>query len=205
MDSNIIANRKGIIFAISAPSGAGKTTIAKALVQRIPGIQRSISFNTRPKREEEIDGVDYIFVSQEAFDKYEQSGEFIETAEVYGYKRGTPKTLLQQNIDHVIDTLCVIEWRGVQQLKHHFNNEVVSIFISPPSLAELRRRLVLRNQDTEEEIERRIQSIYTELNTAQNYDYCVINDQLDACIENISHILIAERYKTCRLTRKIDI
>jgi guanylate kinase len=191
-------NRSSIIFALSAPSGAGKTTVAQKILRDIPGLVRSVSLNTRKKREKERDGFDYIFVSMEEFNDRIKEDYFIEHTEIYGAKRGTPKDAIIQNQQKGLDTLCVIEWNGVQVLKNLFGQSVVSIFLMPPSIDVLRERLILRNQDLIGEIERRLEQAGSEMANVKEYDYCVVNDQLRQCVFNVSSIIYAERCKTFR-------
>ncbi|MDR2464111.1 MAG: guanylate kinase [Holosporales bacterium] len=191
-------NRSGIIFALSAPSGTGKTTVAQKVVQNIPGLIRSVSLNTRKKRSTEKDGIDYIFVSKEEFDNRIKEGYFIEYTEIYGAKRGTPKDALVQNQQKGIDTICVIEWHGVQTLKKLYGQSVVSIFLMPPSIGALEKRLTLRNQDHINDIQQRLRHANDEVMYVKEYDYCVVNDRLAQCVFDVSSIIFAERHKTFR-------
>ncbi|MDR1597925.1 MAG: guanylate kinase [Holosporales bacterium] len=183
----------GLIFAISAPSGAGKTTVAQHLIATIPNVVRSVSLNTRAKRPSEIDGVDYIFVSNEEFDMHIKNENLVEYTEIYTTRCGTPKTQLLQNQQQGIDTICVIERNGTVRLKELFGGSVVAIFLLPPSMEELERRLYARGQDDAEKIRMRLLSAEREMEHAVEYDYCVLNDVLQECLLNVESIVRAER------------
>lgn len=191
--------RRGIIFVLSAPSGTGKTTIAQKLWETVPNLVRSISLNTRPPRPQEQEGVDYFFVSEAEFDRNIRERNLIEYAEIYGTRRGTPKDRLLQNQAKGLDTLCAIEWAGMRNLRKEIGRkDVVAIFILPPSLDVLRQRLVDRAQDSPEEIERRLAQAESELEQAKDYDYAVVNDRLDECVQTIVSIITAERHRLVR-------
>lgn len=196
----------GLIFILSAPSGTGKTTVAQKILKTMTGIVPSVSLNTRPKRSKEKEGIDYIFVSEEEFEYNIKIGNLIEYTEIYNTKRGTPKAPLLQNQQKGIDTLCVIEWEGMKNLKKQLGaSNIVSIFLLPPSLQILRERLVLRKQDTLKEIENRLKQAEKEIKYAIDYDYIVINDDLASCAQIVSNIIVAERHKTFRVMKTIDI
>lgn len=197
--------RTGFILALSAPSGTGKTTVAKKLLRCMPNMQQSISWNTRAKRAEETDGVDYVFVSEQKFLQHQNADGFVETIEVYGTWRGTPKGPLEQNMHDGRDTICVIEWNGVRALKELYGKDVVSVFLYPPSLEVLRNRLLFRAQDSAEEMKRRMQKAQAELETGQYYDYGVVNDVLEECVQTLQHIIWAEGNKTCRFIRQNNL
>ncbi|GHS97368.1 guanylate kinase [Alphaproteobacteria bacterium] len=187
---------KGMIIALSAPSGTGKTTVATKVLRKIPGIVRSVSLNTRPPRPLEIHGVDYIFVSEDEFDDNIKKGNLIEFVEIYGFRRGTPKDTLLESRERGLDTLCIIEWTGMKHLKEHFGPSVVSIFLLPPSLEKLRLRLITRAQDSNEEIERRLALAQEEMTNAADYDHVVLNDDLNVCVRKVVKIIKNER-KRC--------
>jgi guanylate kinase len=190
------ALHSGLIFALSAPSGTGKTTVAELVIKLTPNITRSVSLNTRQKRSNEVDGHDYTFVSRNEFDQNVKDGNLVEFAEVYGSLRGTPMRPLQLNQSKGIDTICIIEWNGAKQLKNIFGNVVVSIYLMPPSLEALKQRIIARAQDSVEEIARRMANVEQEIKFASAYDYCVINDDLTECASNVVSIIKAER---CRV------
>ncbi|MDR1908200.1 MAG: hypothetical protein LBQ43_05075, partial [Holosporales bacterium] len=160
---------KGLIFAISAPSGTGKTTVSERIIWSIPNVVRSVSFNTREKRPSEIDGVDYIFMSNEEFDVHVKNENLIEYTEIYNARRGTPKAPLLANQQNNIDTICVIEWNGTKCLKEQFGGTVVSIYLFPPSIDVLAERLTLRGQDSKENIKLRMQNVHQEMTHAAEY------------------------------------
>jgi guanylate kinase len=190
----------GFVVAISGPSGIGKTTVSNEAIRRMDGIVRSISLNTRPRRNEEEDGVDYYFVSNEEFDSQLNAGNLIEYVEIYGHRRGTPKNMLLNNMKNCTDTICAIEWNGVRKLWNEVGPEnVVSVFLLPPTLDALKERITLRAQDSAAEIERRLCAAEQELANAVNYNYIVVNDDFLTCVSCIIGIITAERSKSCRL------
>lgn len=189
-------SRSGLIFVLSAPSGTGKTTIALELLKTVPNLVRSISLNTRARRPQEKEGVDYYFVSEEEFDRNIQADNLIEYAEVYGTRRGTPKDHLLENQQKGVDTLCVIEWDGMKNLRKQLGTkDVIAIFVLPPSLDVLKQRLIDRAQDAPEEIARRLAQAERELEYAKDYDYAVINDKLAECVATVASIITAERHR----------
>jgi guanylate kinase len=194
--------KKGFVIALSAPSGTGKTTIANRILTSLDNITRSISINTRAKRPEEIDGVDYYFVTEAEFDLHIREKNLIEYVEIYGHRRGTPRNTLLSNMEKGIDTLCVIDWNGVKSLREKLGREnVASIFLLPPSFSELSRRLFSRGQDSPEEIERRLETAESEMRNVREYDYVVINDELTQSTSVVTSIILAERQKTNRFLR----
>ena len=185
---------KNFCIVLSSPSGAGKTSISKKLLQKDKKISLSISCTTRPKRNGEINNKDYIFISEENFKKQIRSGKFLEHASVFGYLYGT----LQQTVINLFkkkkDVLFDIDWQGYQQLKQS-GMEVVGIFILPPNKKELIRRLKNRGRDTPAEMTKRMSLAQNEISHFPEYDYVVINDNLDLCVSKIHNIISAERYK----------
>ncbi|MDR0625579.1 MAG: guanylate kinase [Holosporales bacterium] len=185
----------GTIFAISAPSGCGKTTVLNIVLNELPEISRSVSVNTRAKRPGEIDGVDYIFVSPEQFDLWLAEGRFIEHVEIYGTKRGILKDTLFDSVKAGVDIVCIIDIRGVTLLKSLFAEHVVSIFLLPPSLDELQKRLQHRAADSQKEMEIRSSQAASEIEGSVGYDYCLMNDDLEKCAQKLKGIFIKERNK----------
>ena len=179
---------------MSSPSGAGKTSISKKLLQKDKKISLSISCTTRPKRKGEINKKDYIFTSEEDFIKQIKKGKFLEHASVFGYRYGT----LQQTVSNFFkikkDVLFDIDWQGYQQLKQS-GFEVVGIFILPPNKRELIRRLKNRGRDTPEEMKKRMSLAQDEISHFPEYDYVVVNNDLDTCVSKIQNIIVAERLK----------
>lgn len=198
-----LTKRKGIVFVLSAPSGTGKTTVATALLQKVPELHRSISLNTRPKRPSEIDGIDYIFVSQDEFARQKEEGLLLETTEIYGSLRGTPRDQILSNHESGIDTLCVLDWVGLDLLRAALPiSFVVGVFLLPPSLQALEQRLRQRNQDSPEEIRRRLEAAESDARHVVSYDYVVINDDFATCVDALIMIITAERHKTVRFPIK---
>ena len=188
------------MFILSSPSGAGKTTISHKLLGADDEIRLSVSATTRPKRPGEVDGIDYHFVSDEKFDRMVEEDDFYEWAEVFGNKYGTPKGYIRKGLKQGEDFLFDIDWQGTQQLKQKDDQDVVTVFILPPSLTELRHRLETRAQDSEDVIDRRMDRARAEISHWAEYDYVVINDDVDECFVKVREILHAERMKRTRQT-----
>lgn len=193
-------HRRGLMLILSSPSGAGKTTIAKMLLAADPEISVSVSATTRPMRPGEVDGVDYHFVSPERFGEMVNEDAFYEWAQVFGHSYGTPKAHIRAGLKEGRDILFDIDWQGTQQLYQKDQQDVVRVFILPPSIEELRRRLVGRGTDSPEVIAARMARAQAEISHWDGYDYVVINDDADACFGQVRHILAAERMKRARQT-----
>jgi guanylate kinase len=192
--------RRGLMLILSSPSGAGKTTIARRLLTEDAEICLSVSLTTRPMREGEVDGVHYHFVDRAEFDRMVEADEFYEWATVFGHCYGTPKAHIRAGLKAGQDYLFDIDWQGTQQLYQKDQQDVVRVFILPPSLPELRRRLVGRGTDSAEVIESRMARAQAEISHWDGYDYVVINDDIDACFAKVRTILAAERMKRARQT-----
>jgi guanylate kinase len=190
--------RRGIMFVLSSPSGAGKTTIARMLLASDPAITMSVSFTTRPMRPGERDGVDYRFVTPETFDAMHRQGDLLEQATVFGHRYGTPRRPVDEALRAGRDILFDIDWQGTQQLKHSARADLVSVFILPPSWAELERRLRSRAQDSEEVVLRRMAKASDEMSHWPEYDYIVVNRQVDESVASVTAILAAERLRQSR-------
>jgi guanylate kinase len=190
--------REGIIFVISAPSGAGKTSLCKEIIDFFPSLRHSISYTTRPKRVGEIDGVDYHFVRAETFAAMVEEGAFAEWAEVHGNRYGTSLATLNQARETGQDLLLDIDCQGAALLKKNWVQGVF-IFILPPSFEELQRRLLGRNTDSAEVIERRTLNARSEVLQASWYDYLVINDDFPVALEQLKGVLMAERCRSSRV------
>jgi len=190
--------RRGILFIISAPSGAGKTTLCKQLAASIPGLWHSVSYTTRKPRGGEEGGREYFFVDETAFQNMVARNEFLEYAHVYGNWYGTPRKALMDKMEQGIDVLLEIDVQGALQIKKKFEDGVY-IFILPPSLDTLRVRLQGRASDTQEEIVRRLQRVKEEVWSFREYYYIVRNDDLTQSLRELQSIFLAERIKTKRL------
>ncbi len=195
-----ITKRKGLLLVLSSPSGAGKSTIARALFEQDRGLELSISMTTRPMRPAERDGREYYFVSDEEFERQKKAGNLLEFADVFGYAYGTPRALVEEKLAAGIDVLFDIDWQGGQQLRHEMRDDVVSIFILPPSVEILESRLHRRAQDSEEVIASRMAEAQSELSHWAEYDYIIINDDLEVSLEQARSVLHAERCKRQRLS-----
>lgn len=193
------AKRLGIIFILSAPSGAGKTTLYNGLRRIHPEIELSVSCTTRRKRPGEINGRDYRFLSDEQFEQLRQRGEFAEWAKVHDYFYGTPKEPLERCIRAGRDILLDIDVQGARQIKKTFP-EAVSIFLLPPSLRELKRRLASRGTDGQEIIRRRLANAQGEIGERIYYDYFVVNREIKDAVRKLSAIVEAERARVSRVT-----
>ncbi len=186
------------MLVLSSPSGAGKTTISNALLHDDPHLKTSISVTTRPKRPDEIDGRDYYFVSLEEFQQRIAREEFLEYAEVFGNMYGTPKQFVMDTLKSGQDVVFDIDWQGTQQISQDTRGDLVTIFILPPCLKELETRLRLRNQDSDETIKHRMHEAGAELSHWAEYNFVVINSDLDESIQTVRSILRAERHRRKR-------
>ena len=192
--------RRGLMFILSSPSGAGKTTIAQRLLGEDGEIRLSVSATTRPMREGEVDGRDYHFIDQAEFERMVEGDEFYEWATVFGHSYGTPKSQIRAGLKLGEDFLFDIDWQGTQQLFQKDQQDVVRVFILPPSLDELRRRLVGRGTDSSAVIDARMARAQAEISHWDGYDYVVVNDDIDECFGKVGNILAAERMKRARQT-----
>lgn len=192
--------RRGLMFILSSPSGAGKTTIARKLLAHDGEIRMSVSVTTRPPRPGEVDGQDYIFASQAEFDRMVEDGQFLEWATVFGNSYGTPKAQVKAGIREGQDFLFDIDWQGTQQLYQKMETDVVRVFLLPPSIDELRRRLTGRGTDPAAVIQSRMDRARAEISHWDGYDYVIVNDDIEACFAKVCEILAAERMKRARQT-----
>jgi guanylate kinase len=192
--------RRGLLIVLSSPSGAGKTTISRMLLNADGEVTMSISATTRPKRPGEIEGSDYHFVDDAEFDRLIDIGEFVEWAPVFGYRYGTPKAPVKDALRDGRDILFDIDWQGTQQLKAAMGEDLVSIFILPPSMAELERRLRERGTDSEDVIADRMARAAGEISHWPEYEYVLINRETDECLAEVRSIVAAERLKKNRQT-----
>ncbi len=199
-DSNGRIARRGVLFVLSSPSGAGKTSIARRLLELEPGMRMSVSATTRPKRPDEMDGRDYHFVSQAKFDQIAGQGGFLEHAEVFGHCYGTPRDQVEELLAGGFDVIFDIDWQGAQQLARAAARDVVRVFVLPPSLGELESRLHRRAQDSAEVVAARMAKAVDEMSHYGEYDHVLINYALDDSVAQARAILIAERTRRERYT-----
>jgi guanylate kinase len=178
----------GTLYIVAAPSGAGKTTLTRALLDREPNLELSISYTSRPARPNEIDGVHYHFVSRAEFEAMIERGEFFEHAVVHGDLKGTARAPVQKTLAQGKDVLLEIDWQGAEQVRARMR-DTVNIFILPPSRAELERRLRSRASDSEETILRRLADVRRDLEHAAEFDYIVVNDNFDSALDEICSIV----------------
>ncbi len=185
--------RRGLMLVISSPSGAGKSTIARTLLETDKGIGLSVSVTTRQRRPSEIAGVHYHFVSAREFERLRDSNSLLEWAEVHGNFYGTPREPVEAAMAEGRDMLFDIDWQGAKQLKEKMRGDIVSIFILPPSMKELKARLKRRAEDQEAAIETRLKNARTEIEHWTEYDFVVLNDDLDRAFSQVKSIVVAER------------
>ncbi|MFA7594818.1 MAG: guanylate kinase [Novosphingobium sp.] len=196
--------RRGLMFILSSPSGAGKTTIARKLLAGDGDLRMSVSVTTRPMRPGEIEGKDYIFVDRPTFERMAAEEAFLEWAEVFGNFYGTPKAQIKAGLKEGQDFLFDIDWQGTQQLYQRAEADVVRVFLLPPGIGELERRLSSRGTDSAEVIAGRMARARSEISHWDGYDYVVVNDDIDACFAKVRTILQAERMRRARQTGLVD-
>ncbi len=192
--------RRGLLFVLSSPSGAGKSTIARMLLASEPELSLSVSATTRAIRKGEQDGRDYHFVSLDQFREMAANHEFLEWAHVFDQRYGTPRAPVDAMLSDGKDVLFDIDWQGAQQLHQIAGGDVVRVFILPPSMEELRRRLEGRATDAQEIIDRRMSRADAEISHWDGYDYVLVNDDVETCYAKVKTILAAERLKRSRQT-----
>ncbi len=190
--------RRGLMLVFSSPSGAGKSTISKAILGLHENLTMSISATTRPIRPGEVDGKDYIFIDQAKFDQMVERRELLEYATVFGNSYGTPRAPVEEALSHGYDVMFDVDWQGTQQLKQNAREDLVSIFILPPTIEELERRLYARAQDTAEIVKGRMAKATSEMSHWAEYDYVIINHDLDESVKEVEAILAAERLRRDR-------
>jgi guanylate kinase len=192
--------RRGLMLVLSSPSGAGKTTLSRMLLTEERGIALSISVTTRPRRPGEVHGRHYHFIDRARFDQLRKSGELLEHAEVFGNLYGTPRKPVEKALRQGRDVLFDVDWQGTQQLRKRAPKDLISVFILPPSSGELARRLHTRAQDNRKVIRARMAKAAGEMSHWQDYDYVIVNRDLDRAFGEVRAILAAERLKRERQT-----
>jgi guanylate kinase len=190
--------RRGILFVLSSPSGAGKTTLARRLLAAETDMAVSVSATTRAKRPGEVEGVDYFFKSGDEFDRLVAEDSLLEWAHVFGNRYGTPRGPVETALKVGRDILFDVDWQGTQQLTQSAGEDVVSIFLLPPSMSELERRLKARRTDSAEVIADRMSRAAAEISHWPEYDYVLVNDDVDACFEAVHAVVRAERLRRSR-------
>ena len=195
-------NRKGLLLVVSGPSGAGKGTICKALLNKNDQIKLSVSATTRKPRNGEVHGVNYFFIEKEEFTKMIENGEFLEYAQIYDNFYGTPKAAIIECLEKGQDVILEIEMHGARQIKEVYP-EGVFIFVLPPSLEELKSRIVGRGTETQEEIEKRFSCAFEEINQIVNYDYFIVNEDIEKSVSDVEAIICAEKNKVTRYKNNI--
>lgn len=191
-------SRRGLMLVLSSPSGAGKSTIARNLLEEDKGFELSVSYTTRPRRGSEIDGVHYHFVSKREFDRLRDGDAFLEWAEVHGNSYATPREPAEAAMADGRDMLFDIDWQGADQLRQSMPADVVSVFILPPSMAELKARLLRRAEDQAQVIEQRLKNARDEIEHWRKYDYVVVNDDLNRAFHAVKCVVQAERLRRDR-------
>lgn len=190
--------RRGLMLVMSSPSGAGKTSISRRVLKLEPELTLSISVTTRPQRPGEVDGVHYHFIEQARFDAMVAGGELLEHALVYGHSYGTPRAAVERALSSGRDVLFDIDWQGAQQIREAARDDMVGLFVLPPSIPELERRLRVRAQDPEETVRFRLAQVASDVTHWPEYDYVLVNKQFEASVEAVRAILAAERLRRKR-------
>ena len=191
-------NNKGLVLVISSPSGAGKTTICKKLIDNTVGIELSVSVTTRKKRKDEIDGKHYFFKNDNEFKKIIKKNEFLEYANVFGCLYGTLKDEVVSKINKGIDVIVDVDWQGTRQIEKHLPNDVVKVFILPPSMEELEIRLGKRASENKENFLKRMSEAKKEISHFEEYDFVIVNKKVQVAVNQIKSILFSERLRRHR-------
>ena len=193
-----ISNNKGLLLVISSPSGAGKTTICKKLVDDLDGIELSVSVTTRKKRKDEIEGKHYYFKSDNEFQKLIKKSKFLEYANVFGYFYGTLKNEILSKIENGLDVIVDIDWQGTRQIENYLPDDIVKVFILPPSMEELENRLGKRASENEENFLKRMSEAKKEISHYKEYDFVIVNNDIETAVNQIKSILFSERLRRHR-------
>ena len=197
-DASAAIRRRGLLLVLSSPSGAGKTTITRRLLERDPALALSVSVTTRPPRPGEIDGRDYRFIDRARFDQMVTAGELLEHATVFGHSYGTPRQPVEASLAAGCDVVTDIDWQGTQQLSQAMSDDLVKVFILPPSTEALRDRLQRRAQDSTEVVAARMEKSAEEMSHWPEYDYVIVNQDIEASVEEVEAIVTAERLRRTR-------
>ena len=197
------SSRRGILFVVSAPSGTGKTTVVERLVQRVPDLALSRSYTSRPLRNGEADGVDYNFITRTRFEEMVAAGEFLEWADVFGNLYGTCATDVERELVHGRDMVLVIDVQGARQVRLRYAH-TVGVFVLPPSFEVLEGRLRGRSRDPEEAMQRRLRTARNEVAAFAEYDYVVVNDELESCVDRLRAIVLAERARLRSVREQVE-
>ncbi len=198
MNNPLNIKRRGLMLVLSSPSGAGKTTITRALLQRDKNLSMSVSATTREPRPGEVDGQDYFFIEKDRFEDMVKNGEFLEHAKVFDNYYGTVRAPVEEALNVGKDVLFDVDWQGARDLRHGARDDQVSVFILPPSLEELERRLYGRGQDSDDVVKRRMSKATSEMSHWGEYDYIVVNVEIEKSVAEVQAILTAERLKRIR-------
>jgi guanylate kinase len=199
------AQRRGLILILSSPSGAGKTTLTRMLMQdKALDLTLSVSVTTRSRRSSEVDGIHYRFIDRREFDRMKEGGDLLEWAEVHGNGYGTPRTPVERVLAEGRDMLFDVDWQGARQMRERIGDDVVSIFVLPPSMRELRSRLERRAEDSSGTIEQRLDAARHEIERWRAYKYVIVNDDLQRAYDDLLAIIRAERLKVKRVEAGIE-
>ena len=199
------ANRRGMILILSSPSGAGKTTLTRMLMQdQALDLTLSVSVTTRPRRSSEVDGIHYRFIDRREFERMKKGGDLLEWAEVHGNGYGTPREPVEKVLAQGRDMLFDVDWQGARQVRERLGDSVVSIFVLPPSMRELRARLERRAEDSAASIDTRLETARQEIGRWRNYQYVIVNDDLQRAYRDVVAIVTAERLRSTRVEAGIE-
>ena len=198
MNNDLNNERRGITLVLSSPSGAGKTSLSRKLLERNKKLFLSVSCTTRPPRPGEINESDYFFIEESKFNEMQKNNEFLESAKVFDHCYGTPKKPIMDALDSGMDILFDIDWQGTQELMNSLQDDLIKVFVLPPSAKELERRLLQRNQDSDEIVKGRMSKASNEISHYAEYDYIIINENFEESLSKIESIIIAEGLKRSR-------
>ena len=198
MNNDLNNERRGITLVLSSPSGAGKTSLSRKLLERNKKLFLSVSCTTRPPRPGEVNESDYFFIEESKFNEMQKNNEFLESAKVFDHYYGTPKKPIMDALDSGLDILFDIDWQGTQQLMNSLQDDLIKVFVLPPSAKELERRLLQRNQDSDEIVKGRMSKASNEISHYAEYDYIIINENFEESLSKIESIIIAEGLKRSR-------